>query len=64
MTKTTHNAFEIAQRLCDSRMDTVGDEKPKSLVETFWLNELEKCLPDLEAHFVPRLTTFEGDRDE
>lgn len=33
------------QRLLDSRIDTVGDNaKPKSLVETFWLNELGKIM--------------------
>lgn len=31
----------IAHRLIDSRTDTVGDEhRPKTLVETFWLNKL------------------------
>ena len=32
---------QVVQRLLDSRMDTVGDEdKPKSIVETLWLQEL------------------------
>ena len=41
--QTTLPLLTIIERLLDSRLDTVGDEaKPKSLVETVWLNELEK----------------------
>jgi len=53
--KTTLHPKVIIQRLLDSRIDTVGDEaKPKSLVETFWLNELEKSLPFIAQILPPR----------
>jgi len=45
--ETTLHPKTIIQRLLDSRVDTVGEEKPKSLVETFWLNELEKVMPSI-----------------
>lgn len=48
-TITTLPLLTIIERLLDSRLDTVGDEvKPKSLVETFWLNELEKAWRELD----------------
>lgn len=39
----------FAQRLLDSRIDTIGDAaKPKSLVETFWLDKLMEIV---EKHY-------------
>ena len=33
------------QRLLDSRIDTVGDnQKPKSLVDTFWLTKIDEAI--------------------
>ena len=38
----TQELMQVIERLLDSRVDTVGDEaKPKSLVETFWLQKLD-----------------------
>lgn len=45
-TKTTTDPIKDAvQKLMDSRTDLVGDtNKPKSLVETFWLDRLAELL--------------------
>ena len=52
---TTAQLLIIVQRLLDSRIDTVGEEaKPKSLVETFWLNELEKTVQDRNGFLIKR----------
>lgn len=41
--KTTPELLETIGRLLDSRIDTTGDaQKPKSLVETVWLDKLER----------------------
>jgi hypothetical protein len=35
----------LLQRLIDSRIDTIGDNmKPKTLVETFWLNKVDEAI--------------------
>lgn len=49
MTQTTElppnllGLTQIVERLLESRIDTIGDsENPKTLVETYWLNQLAK----------------------